>query len=157
MTDPNTSRNPPFIFIGIWLAIGYWVIEAYFDTVLVENVSFTMRLFPTDQHELWMRSLISSLFIGFGLYSHKVHVRIRSAEIMNVDAAWLLKNALANTIRGNFSYCVYCRKILNNEGDWVTPEKFIAAQTEAEFSAGLCTECQTHHCPQHTNVDENHK
>lgn len=144
-TDSGTPRNPSFIIIGLWLAIGYWVIEAYFDSVLVENVSFTMRLFPSDAHELWMRSIISSLFVGFGLYSHRVHARIRSAERMNVDAAWLLKNALSNTIRGHFSYCIYCKKIHNQYGIWVTPERFIADQTEAELSAGLCTDCQVHH------------
>lgn len=146
-TDPNTPHNPPFIFIGIWLAIGFWVIEAYFDSLLVENVSFAMRLFPTDIHEFWMRSLTSILFIGFGLYSHRVHSRIRAAEKMNVDAAWLLKNALSNTIRGHFSYCAFCKKIRNQEDEWVSPEKFIAAQTEAEFSAGICKECQVRHSP----------
>lgn len=149
MTDPihetHPSRKSTLAIIGVWLALGYWVLEAYFDSVLVENVSFTMRLFPSDSHELWMRSITSLLFIGFGLYSQRVHNRIQSTEKMNVDAAWLLKNALSNTIRGDFSYCVYCKKIHTHEGPWVTPEKFITDQTEAKLSAGLCDDCQKHH------------
>ena len=133
-TEPDSLRIPPFILIGIWLAIGYWVIESYFDTVLMENASFAMRLFPADLNELWMRSIICVFFIGFGLYSHRAHTRIRSAERMNQDAAWLLKNALSNTIRGNFPTCVFCKNIRNQEGEWVTPDRFISTQTEAEFS-----------------------
>ena len=146
-TDPNRLKIPPFILIGIWLGIGYWVMEAYFDSLLVENVSFAMRLFPSDLNELWMRSFTSVLFIGFGLYSHRVHARIQSAERMNIDAAWLLKNALSNTIRGNFLICVFCKKIRDQDGQWVSPDRFIVAQTEAEISGSMCKECQTQHSP----------
>ena len=110
VTKPDRLQTPPFILIGIWLATGYWVIEAYLDTLFIENVSFAMRLFPSDQNELWMRSLISVFFIGLGLYLHKIHARIRAAEKINVDAAWLLKNAISKTIRGNFPICVSCKK-----------------------------------------------
>lgn len=143
--EKSPSKKSTLAIIGVWLAIGFWVLEAYFDSLLVDSVSFTMRLFPSDSHELWMRSITSLLFIGFGLYSQRVHDRIQSTEKMNVDAARLLKNALSNTIRGDFSYCVYCKKIHTHQGYWVTPEKFITDQTEANLSAGLCQDCQKHH------------
>jgi len=146
-TDPNRLKIPPFILIGIWLAIGFWVLEAYFDSLLVENVSFAMRLFPSDLNELWMRSFTCVLFIGFGLYSHRVHARIQSAETISVEAGWLLKNALSNTIRGDFKICVFCRKIRDKDGLWVSPDRFIVAQTEAEISGSMCNECQIRHSP----------
>lgn len=146
-SKPDNIANPPFIFIGVFLAVGYWVTEAYFDTVLIENVSFDMRLFPSDLHELWMRSIVSLAFIGFGLYSHRVHTRIQSAEMMNIDAAWLLRNALSKTIRGNFPICVFCKNIRDQDGLWVSPDRFISAQTEAEFSSGMCNQCQIQHAP----------
>ena len=101
-----------------------------------------MRLFPSDPNELWMRSLVSVLFVGFGLYAHRVHVRIKAAEKMNIDAAWLLKNALSNTIRGHFRICRYCKDIRDENGLWINPDKFIVAQTEAEFSRSVCEKCQ---------------
>lgn len=140
--DPDRLTFPPFILIGIWLAVSYWVVESYFDTVLIENVSFAMRLFPSDLNELWMRGLICALLIGFGLYTQRIRARLRSAETMNLDAAWLLKNALSNTIRGNFHICVFCKNIRDQEGEWVAPDRFISARTEASISKGLCTECQ---------------
>ena len=146
-SSPDNLPNPPFIFIGVFLAAGYWVTEAYFDTVLIENVSFNMRLFPSDLHELWMRSIVSVAFIGFGLYSRRVHARIRSADMMNIDAAWLLKNALSKTIRGNFPICAFCKNIRDQDGFWVTPDRFISAKTEAEIPVGICDQCHTRHAP----------
>ena len=142
---PDTLQNPYFFSIGNFLAVSYWIIEAYFDSVLIEDTSFSMRLFPSDPNELWMRSLISVFFVVFGLYAHRVHSRLRATEKMNVDAAWLLKNALSNTIRGNFPICVYCMNIRDEDSQWVTPDRFISTQTEAEFSRGLCDECRIRH------------
>ena len=141
----DTPQKPYFISIGNFLAVSYWIIEAYFDSVLIKDTSFTMRLFPSDPNELWMRGLVSMLFVGFGLYAHRVNARIRAAEKLNVDAAWLLKNALSKTIRGNFPICVYCKKIRDQDSHWIAPDRFISAQTEAEFSHGICNECQVRH------------
>ncbi len=143
-TAPHADKlqKPPFISIGCFLAVSYWIIEAYFDSVLIKNTSFAKRLFPSDLNELWMRSLVCLLFIGFGLYAHRAHIRVLAAEKMNIEAAWLLKNALSNTIRGNFPICVYCNKIRDEDSQWVAPDRFVAAQTEAEFSRGICNECQ---------------
>jgi hypothetical protein len=67
-TDPSTPRNAPFILVGSAAAVGYWVVEAYLDTLLLGNVPFASRLFPSDPNELWMRGLVSVFFIAFGLY-----------------------------------------------------------------------------------------
>ena len=130
--QPDGARNPPFIFIGCFLGITFWVIEAYFDSLLIANTSFEQRLFPSDPNELWMRGFMES---------------------MNLDAAFLLRNALSKTIRGNFPVCVYCKKIRDEDGLWTNPERFIAAQTEARFSGSICNECQTHRAPDRRAVE----
>jgi hypothetical protein len=108
----DTPQKPYFVSIGNFLAVSYWIIEAYFDSVLIEDTSFTMRLFPSDPNELWMRSLVSVLFVGFGLYA-----------------------------RGHFPICIYCKKIRDEDSQWVAPDRFISAQTEAEFSHAVCDKC----------------
>jgi hypothetical protein len=147
MTDKaphsDTPQKPYLVSIGNFLALSYWILEAYFDSILIENTSFAMRLFPSDPNELWMRSLVSALFVGFGLYAHRVHVRIRASEKLNVDAAFLLKNALSNTIRGHFSICVNCKDISDEDSQWVAPDRFISAKTEAEFSRVVCDKCRS--------------
>jgi hypothetical protein len=139
---PDTPQKPYLVSVGNFLAVGYWIIEAYFDSMLIEDTSFTMRLFPSDPNELWMRSLVCLMFVGFGLYAHKSHVRIRSVEKLNVDAAWLLNNALSNTIRGDFPICDHCKNIRNERGQWVAPDSFISAHTEASFSLAVCDKCK---------------
>lgn len=138
----DTPPKPHLVSIGNFLAVGYWIIEAYFDSVLIEDASFASRLFPSDLNELWMRSLVCLLFVGFGLYAHRTHVRIKSVEKLNLDAAWLLNNALSNTIRGHFPICVHCKHIRDEDNQWVAPDRFISAQTEAEFSRVVCDKCK---------------
>ena len=122
MTNTTQSsdgpQSPPFIFIGCFLGIAFWIIEAYFDSLMIDNTSFQQRLFPSDPNELWMRGLICALFVGFGVYAHIITTRMRSVESMNLDAALLLRNALSKTIRGNFPICVYCKKIRDEDGLW---------------------------------------
>lgn len=137
----DTPPKPYLVSVGNFLAVTYWVIEAYFDSIMIEDTSFAMRLFPSDPHELWMRSLVCALFVGFGLYAHRTLVRIRSVEKLNVDAAWLLKNALSKTIRGHFPICVHCQNIRDEDGHWIAPDRFICARTEAGFSRVVCDKC----------------
>lgn len=139
--NPDTSPKPFFVAIGTFLAVSYWIIEAYFDSVLIEGATFMTRLFPSDPNELWMRSLVSALFVGFGLYAQRAHARIEATEKLSVDAAWLLKNALSNTIRGRFPICAYCKNIHDENGQWTAPDKFISTQTEAEFLRVVCDKC----------------
>ena len=146
-SDAELPRNPPFIIAGIGLAVCFWIFEGYVETLLVEDVSFVMRLLPADAHEFWMRSFTCALFICFGIYSQLVHTRIRKAERISIDAAWLLKNALSNTIRGHYSYCAFCKKIRTQDDRWVEPAKFIVAETEAVLSMGICPQCQIQHPP----------
>ncbi len=150
------SGSPPFIFIGCFLGFGYWITEAYFDSLFIEAATFHQRLLPTDSHELWMRSLATVLIVGFGIYVHFAYLRLRSVRSLNVEAGWLLRNAISKTIRGNFPYCVYCKKIRDEDGIWTAPERFIAAQTEAELSGSICDECHSHRSPGDASADDRH-
>ena len=124
------------------MAVCYWVLEAFFDSLLIDDATFMTRLMPSDANELWMRSLVSVLFVGFGLYAHRTHVRIKAARRLNVDAALLLENAISNTIRGRFPVCAYCNNIRDENDQWVAPDRFISARTEAEFLRIVCEKCQ---------------
>ena len=52
--------------LGIVVAILYWPVEAMVEALLLSGRSFMGSLFSTDPHEIWMRSIISLAFIGFG-------------------------------------------------------------------------------------------
>lgn len=61
-----------FAWLGIALGIGYWPFEATVHAFLFGNGTFFDNLFYADGDELWMRTLISAMFIGFGFHGRKM-------------------------------------------------------------------------------------
>jgi len=57
--------------LGIAVGILYWPAEALLHSLIFGNNHFTDSLLRPDANELWMRSLISFLFIAFGLYAQR--------------------------------------------------------------------------------------
>ncbi len=61
------------------------------------------------------------------------------------------------TLRGLLPICSYCKKIRDDKGYWKQIEVYIAANSQADFSHGLCPECGLEHYPdifqqQHTST-----
>lgn len=60
-------------------------------------------------------------------------------------------------LRGLLPICSYCKKIRDDKGYWKQIEVYIAANSQADFSHGLCPECGIEHYPdifqkQHTST-----
>ena len=43
--------------------------------------------------------------------------------------------------KGIMSICSYCRKILDEDGEWLSIEAYLKKRTGANFSHGVCKEC----------------
>jgi PAS domain S-box-containing protein len=56
-----------------------------------------------------------------------------------------LSRALANvkTLRGLLPICATCKKIRDDQGYWTKLESYISDHTQAEFTHGICPECQS--------------
>ena len=54
------------IGLGVIVAILYWPVEAAVDSFLFSNRGFFNSLFINEAHEIWMRTIVSIVFIGFG-------------------------------------------------------------------------------------------
>jgi len=54
-----------------------------------------------------------------------------------------LRKALGEvkTLQGIIPICMYCKRVLNDEGMWGQIEAYIRNHSEAEFSHGICPEC----------------
>jgi len=46
------------------------------------------------------------------------------------------------TLRGLIPICAWCKKIRDDKGFWQQLETYLRARTEAEFSHGICPECE---------------
>jgi MFS family permease len=51
-------------------------------------------------------------------------------------------------LRGLLPICSYCKKIRDDKGYWKQIEVYIAANSQADFSHGLCPECGIEHYPE---------
>ncbi len=146
----RTTLNPDATLISSILAVGFisglafWILEAYVDTLFIGGTSFPTRLFPADSHELWMRGLICTLVVVFGIYTGYLRWRNRALQRLNSEVAWLLERAVSKSIRGQFQFCASCKKIRDEDGFWLPANRFIASRTDALISAGLCHDCRPH-------------
>ncbi|MBI5492740.1 MAG: PAS domain S-box protein [Deltaproteobacteria bacterium] len=83
MDDKRKTRTHPvrnFVLIGIILAIVFWLLESAMHAYIFGRSNLMAELVPADSNELWMRSVISLLFIGFGVYADMMINRRRAAE-----------------------------------------------------------------------------
>jgi len=77
MKKTRKARSPNLIWLGVALAIAYWVAESLLHIFVFNKDSSNVSLLVGDDpDELWMRLLIAALFIVFGWSAE----RIRRAE-----------------------------------------------------------------------------
>lgn len=84
-------------------------------------------------------------------------VRNRAARLSSETALWesrqraheATERAMAElrTLRGIIPICAYCREVRTVVGDWTRLESYIRAHSEAEFSHGICPDCEREHFP----------
>ncbi len=68
-----------------------------------------------------------------------------SAELLaRVKTHLELKNAREEikTLRGILPICAHCKKVRNDSGFWEQVEVYVRNHSEAEFTHGLCPECE---------------
>jgi len=58
--------------LGILIGVGYWFFEAFVHAFIFRQGDFFSVLLPAEPNELWMRSLISIGFIGFGIAAQRM-------------------------------------------------------------------------------------
>jgi len=75
--------------------------------------------------------------------------RDRAAEAERERLITELREALAKvkTLSGLLPICSSCKKIRDDKGYWKQIEVYIAANSQADFSHGLCPECGLEHYP----------
>ena len=72
------------------------------------------------------------------------------AEIKRrIEAEAQLKKALSEvkTLKGMIPICAGCKSIRNDDGFWERIEIYLRNQTDAEFSHGMCPDCQKKYYP----------
>ena len=142
-----TYKKYSMIWLGIALAIIYWIIEALIHIFVLSESSFLQQLIPHDINEVWMRSFASLLIISFGYYAHLQMNKIIKANKEKGEIQKRLEDALSKTLSEFIPICANCKKIRLEDSDpeqqqsWVHIESYIYNKTSSEFTHGICPEC----------------
>ncbi|MHC4537877.1 MAG: hypothetical protein ACYS6K_28435, partial [Planctomycetota bacterium] len=60
----NIMKNKMILFLGITIALGFWLAEGMLHLYIFDRRSIVDMLLPSDTHELWMRSLVTCAIVG---------------------------------------------------------------------------------------------
>jgi hypothetical protein len=78
--------------------------------------------------------------VGAGVYHLRTHqLRQRQQELQaKVDEAV----GQIKTLRGLLPICAWCKRVRDDRGYWNQIELYVRKHSEAEFSHGICPECE---------------
>ena len=129
---------------GIALAIVYWASETFLHTKIFHDGDFSSELLPVDNvHELWLRLLIVTMLVIFGIVMDFMLAKLRSANRNSARLVDELKKSLAEvkTLSGLLPICMECKKVKDNSGYWHQVEAYVRDHSDAKFSHGYCPDC----------------
>jgi len=136
------------LWLGLLIAVAYWIFEAFVHSVAFQNGTTAGHLMPSDSHEVWTRSLVSALFIGFGCFAHVVLNRVQNARREQQRLQARLEQALTRALSGFLPICASCKKIRVEDADperessWHSVESYLHRRTDLEITHSLCPSCE---------------
>ncbi len=76
-----------------------------------------------------------AVLFSFSVLIHRASVQARALEVK------------VRVLEGFLPICSWCKRIRNEEGQWEQMEVYITERSEAEFTHGICPDCQKKHFP----------
>jgi len=72
----TTTNSRKIIFTALTIGVGFWLFETVLHEYLFDKQSFADMVLPGNVHELWMRSFVTFVIIGFGVYAQLIANRL---------------------------------------------------------------------------------
>jgi len=127
------------IILGSCLAS--WVVGVLVIQPRGDSLHWGMGLLSASLVSLALHGIVSRLsLLQARLRVRDAHLAERQKRISH-DLREALKNV--QILRGLIPMCGHCKKIREDNGYWTKVESYIEKRSEAEFTHGVCPECET--------------
>ena len=100
-------------------------------------------LFP---HILIWQSHVSTIGFTTAVSTLVSYFLMRRLASLNEE-----REAAQSAIKGILPTCAYCKRIRDEKGNWLQLERYIRDRSEAEFSHGICPDCERTHFRKEVN------
>jgi ligand-binding sensor domain-containing protein len=106
-----------------------------------DGARLSIRVVPPFWRTWLFQSMVVLGVLGTAFAAHRRRVRrhLLAERVLNVR----IQEALAEikTLSGLLPMCAWCKKIRDDDGHWSQLEVYVKDRTEAEFTHGICPEC----------------
>lgn len=122
--------------------------QGYREGDIRGGISVTLPFFPKAHYlslilGYGIAALLGSLIIFIAGHMLDKKEREQQELIKTLqDAVFEIK-----TLQGIVPICSFCKKIRDDKGFWSQVEAYVSLHTEAQFSHGVCPDCQEEHYP----------
>lgn len=127
------------VLISLWLPRKATIFMATLCSVLTIGV----YLYKPSVPELWKALCNRSLAVFAIWVTASLGLQRKKAEEARETALREREKVLEDLriLRGLLPICASCKKIRNEQSDWIQMEVYIRDHSEAEFSHGICPDC----------------
>lgn len=139
------DRKLRYSFSGLIIAVIYWFFDSSIHYFFYEEAKF--EFIPSSSNELWMRSAIFILVVGFGIYVDISVNRMKKLYDERLQLQLKLDQTLTKLLGGFVSICFVCKKVapveepVDNQGSWENIDSYISKHSDMKFSHGYCPVC----------------
>ena len=97
------------------------------------------------------------LAVGASIARNRIEAMERETEIWLAERAARAKltTTLAelHVLKGVIPICAHCKNVRLEHGDWQRLELFVREHSDADFSHGICPDCEQKHCSAYLRTD----
>ncbi|MEM6822017.1 MAG: hypothetical protein AAF558_08770 [Verrucomicrobiota bacterium] len=140
----NRSKIP-FLIFELSIVVATSVIA--FTTAVTTNLAETIDIFSDHYpflrlHEGLFAGTVISIVLLMIVIRRWLNARSSNKELLEKNIA--LNEALKenDALQRLIPICAECKKVRNDSGYWSDVEHYFATHTRAQFSHGLCPECE---------------
>ena len=147
-THSIAGRDSGLLWAGLLVAALFWILEAALHGLASDQGTIADHLAPRDRHELWSRSLVSLLFIAFGVFAQRVVRRIDRSREEHRRLQARLEEALLQALNGFLPICAGCKRIRlegsdpEREASWRPLEAYLNQRTGVQVTHSICPACE---------------